>query len=204
MIVQTEEPITPESIATGIEQIYYSLNAEHLNLDQWIKAFENFNRFVKHIPQYSGQINPNSAQSIVTHSVGILDILVDKPSIWDNFPIFERVQHATDIYSAIGTLSVLINTKLIEKDFSKNNVKFDTRSFEVVDGASMQYSFESEFSYEIAYDGLGYKAGERIFATSALVKNLSPYLSMEYVVNSKIMSVVVQDQLQRKHDIWYK
>src|SRR5699024_9517370 len=133
-----------------------------------------------------------TAKETVRLSLEVLQKLIENANIWQSLPISERSQHASDIYLAIEHLAELSNTKQLTNYISQNQVKFMTTSFVVVNGGNMELHFDEEFSFRIPFDGLGFQPGETIFLSVALIRDLFPYLSYDYKMNSQILTVMIE------------
>ena len=205
---EPEIPVTYDLIVHGMEEIFEHLNLQtETTLNGWLKTFKNMTNLVSHIPEFINQFDESSATGVTISSIEVLNILIEKPKIWNNFPIMERAQHAQGIYASIGFLSVLMNTMKLEKTINQTNIQFQSKSFKLIQDVYLEFVFSDKFSVQIPSDGLTYSTPPRnntIFASAVLVQNLDRYLSFDYFVNSHILKVTIENKDDLNHTIWFE
>ena len=156
-------------------------------------------------------VNGTVAERIKDDSVEVLNILIARKSkqIWDYFPITERKQILSSIASAVAQIAVTLNLAKVEMASSSNgSVVFQTRKVDQPSPTgAIEFEFIGELNITIPFitelKSVGTSRVESVYATAVLVKNLFPYLSFDYPINSHIFAVAIEGRKELPSKIRY-
>ena len=187
-------------------------------IDYWVSSFESFTQYVSYLGQLE-PVNGTVAQRLRLDTVQVFNLLLGDKSVrhWNYFHITERAQRSSRIYSTVGQIAASLNLAQRETPpsdtadpsvvvFQTKRCHWSTPKEDVI-----EFVFPGELNITIPFegrqsprsDGQRQRVGSQVYATAVLIRNLHPYLSLDFPLNSHIFTVVIEDQRELRNTIRY-